>query len=64
MPINSLPISNSAAVIAAPSQTSRQSTSASGSNLNIIANIRQIAAKEISEPAIWIAVTGRIFAPK
>jgi hypothetical protein len=58
MPINNLPSSNSAAVIAAPSQTSRHSTSVSGSNLNMTANITVIAAKEISEPATCSMVCG------
>src|SRR5215467_11046280 len=58
MPISNLPSSNNAAVIAAPSQTSRHSTSVSGSNLNIIANIAVMATKEMSEPATCRTVCG------
>src|SRR5262249_24801106 len=58
MPISNLPSSNSAAVIAAPSQTSRQSTSVSGSNLNMIANIAVMATNEMNEPPACSTVCG------
>src|SRR5260370_24684195 len=57
--MRSLPISNRAAVTAAPSQTSRQATSVSGSHLNIMANRSVIMPNETMLPRACIATSGR-----